>query len=316
MKEVYNPGYDSVLGFEKAAQWAREGLRKYSILEDDKDFINLYGDVSIKKDMAFVERREQRFRKEATPGLEAKYKAAHILEYIIFEQSELSEWFGSQAHTIKTSRLDDIANGVDMVIEFQDPEDYKDRSFDRLGLAVDISFGVDLSGKFHRIKEEIDNGTLSEVKYFKSERSPAQKLEHLPRIVIGCSGATIDELVKLWTTGDKVRLGNHPLQVQLLHEIQIQLEVFEDYALYVAKNEEMANIYKGLRGIVDPLLAEKRKALGPNARNLYDSGFERIQDGLIPMQTQANVAKPHISPEERSRQIREKFKYLQKKDAA
>ncbi len=315
MKEIFNNRYDSILGMEKAVAWTESGIEEHSLKESDPDFEALYSKEDIQKDAQFVAKRKKNFADMNKEGRLLKLKMAQVLEYIIFEQSELSEWFGPNALTIKTSEFDDIVNGVDMVIEFEDPLEHEAESFDRLGTAVDVSFGTDLRGKFERIVQEIESGLLSEVKYFKSERSKPQKLEHLPRIVIGCAPETIEELVKLWTMGDKTTLGQHPIQVQLLHEIVDQLKVFEEYARFVVKNEKTANTYQNLKEIVANLLAEKKKEFG-DVRSQYDSGFQHITDGLSLMRTKIDVAKPKVDPEERLRQIREKHSYLNKKKNA
>lgn len=317
-KEIYNPRYDSVLGLEEALRKAEEECANLAIKEDDPDFVDLYGEDEIKHDLTYVAKREKKFaeEEEGSAGILKNKRLAKVLESIIFDQGELSNWFGEQALTIKTSRYDDIANGVDMVIEFADPAEHAGESFDRLGLAIDISFRNDVSGKFDHIKDEIDSGELTEVKYFKSERSRAQHLEHLPRVIIDCAPETIEELVKFWVTKDHRRLAYHPIQVQMLHEISEQLKVLGTYARLVAKRDNIADTYEYLRTIIDPLLAAKRKEFGPMVEELYDRGFKNTLKGLSMIETKITAAEPKVDPEERRRQILEKYPYLNKNKKA
>ena len=95
--------------------------RALQILQDPinpREFTD-YKDVA--KDLAFVERAERDFELKFTqlpPEQQRVIKLAKIIEAIIFEHGEKSNWFGESATTMQTSRYDDIVNHLDTIIQF------------------------------------------------------------------------------------------------------------------------------------------------------------------------------------------------------
>jgi hypothetical protein len=70
-----------------------------------------------------------------------------------------------------TSKFDDIVNGVDGVIEFLDNEE--ESSQEHIALSFDVVFSSDeqrVIHKLNRTKKEIENGKLTEVKYFEDSK--------------------------------------------------------------------------------------------------------------------------------------------------
>jgi len=116
------------------------------------------------------------------------------LESIIVSEAKSCNWFGSEPYEIMvTSEYDDYKNGIDSIVEFQ-----QEKGVSYLGLAVDATFGTDVSRKFKRILREIDNGEMPEVKYFKSEYLALKGMKgKLPRVVIGVDIEKIKELMEL-----------------------------------------------------------------------------------------------------------------------
>lgn len=188
-----------------------------------EEFSDLYGSEVIQRDLATVERLKAKF---GAPD-RAKF-AAEILEGIIYDQSELSDWLGPHAHTIKTSEFDDIVNGVDLVVEFDEPA----QSRKHLALGVDATFGTTtIEKKFLRIKEEIDSGNLASIKYFRSQTGNFMgRLSKVPRVVTGVDQEHLLELAGVWTQGLNKELGVHPAQRLILAQIAQQLKTFSAYA--------------------------------------------------------------------------------------
>ena len=110
-KNPFESGIDAEVDEELAYRRAEKALAVDRIKETD--FEDLYGEENVRKDLAEIERLEAKF--ETLPS-----KASVILEAIIHEQSELNDWLGPEAHTLKTARYDDIKHGVDEVVEFTD----------------------------------------------------------------------------------------------------------------------------------------------------------------------------------------------------
>ena len=238
------------------------------------DFRKLYGDDNIDRDEKYVAEMEEEFKKGSSLESKKINELATVLEAIIFEQSEQNEWLGSDAQTIKTSRYDDIKNGVDMIVEFIQ----EDESAAHLGMAIDATFNSDTEAKFKRIKAEIDEGKLAEVKYFESDNIHFKgKLKMLPRIVVGADFKTVSELSELWLEGNNKALAEHQIQFQVLEEIIMQLRAFKTYA-EGAGQQKITGVYKRALNIILPVYREKAKKMKDNRER--DSVFLDIEKNL------------------------------------
>ena len=145
-------------GFEKAqALITRDAI-------DPKRFINLYGKENVERDLRYVADNEEAWnaaRAKESPETIEKMKRATVLEAILHEHGELSEWFGGKVTMIKTSRFDDINRGVDSIAEFEGKDGY---SF--LAMAIDATASQHVGGKIAHIAAKIKGGHLASVKYF------------------------------------------------------------------------------------------------------------------------------------------------------
>lgn len=230
---------------------ANEEIEQYAIKLED--FSDLYGEENISKDKKEVERLEAIFSQDSKEAQQTN-KLATVFEAILCEHSELSEWLGPNVFTIKTSRYDDIKNGVDGVAEFHEDNS----SASHLALAVDITFSSDTSKKFERIKNEINSGKLAKIKYFKSEQMKIRgELANVPRVVIGVEARTVKELADLWTSKDNRALGKHPVQFQILKEIIAELETFKNYANKIGK-EKLVKIFNRDLNLVKKIYENKK----------------------------------------------------------
>src|SRR5690349_11480567 len=84
----------------------------------EEKFADLYGEETVKRDEEIVKKKRAEFKRQSDEYSEDQKRFADIFEALILEQGELSNWFGENAITHKTSDFDDINNGVDAVIEF------------------------------------------------------------------------------------------------------------------------------------------------------------------------------------------------------
>lgn len=212
------------LTLDQAYRKAERDLRKSAI--NPESFRDLYGN-GVDADIAYVKEMEAKFEKTATPETKEAQRLATIFEAIIHENAELSDWLGPNASTIKSSRFDDIKNGVDTIAEFQE----EDSAASHLGLSIDVTFAADTGKKFERIYNELQRGELPKIKYFRSEAMGFRgELSDAPRVVIGAESKTIKQLAELWLEGQKKELGSHPIQFQILEEILMQLRTFGEFA--------------------------------------------------------------------------------------
>lgn len=197
-----------------------------------QDFLDLYDKKTIETDLAKVENLKNTVFEVGSNKI-----AADILEGIIYEQTELSDWFGPYAHTLKTSEFDDIVNGVDLVVEFDEPL----RSVSHLALGVDATYGATtIQKKFERIKRDIDQDTLATIKYFQSSDGTFKgRKSQVPRIVLGVERGTVLSLARLWTGGKNKELGSHAVQKLLLKQAKSQLSIFAEYARVRGRHESL-----------------------------------------------------------------------------
>jgi hypothetical protein len=206
----------------------------------------------IQKDRAEVSRLKAAFG----PEDEAK-KTATVFEAIILEQSELAEWLGPNATTIKTSDYDDYINGVDLVAEFGNTSS----GFSHLALGVDVTFGATkLRQKFESILAEIELDTLAEIKYFRSDALGFEgTLQHIPRVVLGISKEEVLALSRLWLTNNKRALAIHPIQHVLLDQMHRQLSVFGNIA-WKSNKKNAAERYVRARRMIEEIRMNKPSA--------------------------------------------------------
>lgn len=224
----------------------------YSIQENE--FAHVYGEERIQGDIAKTKQLALKFQNGQSQRVKNAKIIAEVLEAIILEHAELSEWLGG-AHTLKAARYDDFINKTDMVAEWYSAGD----GSRILALAVDVTFGVTtVADKLEAIKNEIDSGTLGSIRYFRDVRGDFMGTRNnIPRVVIGVRQETVEELAALWVKGDKKTLGTHPIQRLLIAEIREQLEQMHAYAKRRG-NERVAEAYVPSLSIIRTLEVEKR----------------------------------------------------------
>ncbi|MBI4121133.1 MAG: hypothetical protein HY457_02670 [Parcubacteria group bacterium] len=220
---------------ELASEKAEKRLTEDQIDFTNPEFRGVFTDAAVEKDMQYLARVEAAIKEGETERSRDTFRLARILEAIIHEQTELANWLGSGATTIKTSRLDDIANGVDEVVEFRKDEGHTAH----LGLGIDVTLGTHFLGqKFERIRKEIESGKLAQVRYFKSsDGSFVGTLPLLPRVIVGAERRHITELARLWVNNKNKELAEHPFKKVLIAEIIEQLRAFREYARFEAMRQ-------------------------------------------------------------------------------
>lgn len=258
----------SYLNLEEAQRRAKKILDDAEVKTDL--FVGLYDEEVLKRDAHEVERLESLFDRSPSKIF------GDILEAVVCEHGELSDWFGPQAQIIKTARFDDYINKIDMVIEFEDDE----KRFSHLALGIDVTFGSrDLRKKFEAIRAKIDSGELGEVKYFHSERQHFMgRKRKLPQVVIGTEMERVKELGLLWMNRKNKELGEHPVQIMILEEAMLQLETFADYARHTSK-DALTAIFEAELQKIRTLLQEKKTSGMKGIKD--DKVFEEIKRNLF-----------------------------------
>jgi hypothetical protein len=229
-----------------------EDLYKKGLEEIEGNIIQMdefsnYKDID--KDQAYVEKMKVKFEKQDTEDEKKDKKLATVLEAVVGYQVNQNCCFGMEVSTIHTCEYDDIANGVDNIVEVQEGKG----KADHLAMATDETFSADIEEKIKDIKKDIVSGKLSTVKYFKSEflGIKGEKIG-IPKFILGVSRGTLEEISELWYTGKYKTLSEHPSQIMYLDQILVQLEYFRNFALGVNqieiahKYEHLAELFKNI----------------------------------------------------------------------
>jgi len=265
---------------------------------DISEFKKLYGEAQINRDRESVRNKKAHIKEAHT---EPTHRAK-ILEALLSQQIELSNWFGEDALTIVPSEYDDLFNGVDVAIEFERADSYR-----YMAAGIDVtSSSQAIDKKLGIIKSHILDEALTKMKYFFSERADSRgEKSKIPAIVIGTDIKMIRELCEIWLNANKQRLGrdlsglsetsienqkrivkealeklaNHRIQVLLLREIEMQSEKYLDFA---RKNEKFdaAQKYENLLNLVRELLSEKKISPEDEIENESDTVFQALKFSL------------------------------------
>jgi len=261
---------------ELAYPKALEVIKSDEINPEDFKNCKGYKDGAIKMDLDFVARQEDRFSKRELPEQEKARKLAIIFEAIIHEQAELSDWLGQDVITKKASRYDDYNNGIDTIAEFAHPKG-------NLVLAIDVTT-ANPTKKLEGIKNDIDKGTLSHIKYFESsdEKFKGHFRGIAPKVIVGAEHRAVLRLASMWLKNEKKELGAHYMQLQILDEIVAQLDVFMRYADKIGQ-KNLGNIYEKQRDLIVAIRESKNLLYQqPGARNyaFSDGLYKTMLDHL------------------------------------
>ncbi len=264
--------------YELARKKLEEGRVKIA------DFRSIYGESKIAQDTSYVREMEARFAEkaqEAPPYQIEAQKMGTILEAIMDDQIEMSDWLGPDVYTHPTSKLDDIKHGVDTVLEIE-----REEGAAFLALGIDVTHSAQfVPEKLKKIKSEIKRGEMATVEYFESEtQSIKGVMENLPRVVVCVDKETLLKLVRAWTDRTKKKdMGEHPVQLQIIDEIIMQLETYRDYAnnlkhtKLVQKYERQIKIFHGIRDQKKSLY--KKLKVGENYRTT-DQAYQSLERSL------------------------------------
>jgi hypothetical protein len=261
----------------------KNALKVHSALDEiafnPNTFANLYSAENVAHDLRYVAGRKADFESssnyELIPGLTAgdiKLLAERV-EYEVIRGINMGNWFeGARAY--KTSEYDDIANGIDLVLEIVD-----NTSYGHLGLGIDVTFSQDIEKKLRRIKDEIDRydgeeNRLGRVKYFESSQVGMRgELCDLARAVVAIDLPMLDDMTRVKNDSFQGHISKH---IALL-EIQKQQGLFLEYA--GRKNQKAIPALERSSGMVNMLVeredSQKRVSQSEYIRN------RRADDALV-----------------------------------
>lgn len=270
-----NPESNRVFSLDNAYKQANQIISESRIKVDD--FIGKYDAQDMEKDRREVQRLETIFSNDRNPETIQAFKLATSVEAVVHTQINSSQWFGPKAKSRKTTPYDDYVNGVDSVIEFQGE---LPGSYSHLALAVDVTYKNELERKFGRIRKEIKEGKLAEVKYFRSSDGIYEgRLNLVPRVVLAIDGQDAEDITRAWYLSNPA-LKSDPMRVQFLFEIEQQLTSFRDYARKLGQQNLVDRYNVSLRQVGEILKSISQK---PGAFEKYNNSNlgKRIESVLI-----------------------------------
>lgn len=249
----YSPEALEDIIISRAFKKAEKHLERNRI--DTKNFKSSYSDEEITGDEELVRRLAKKFH--ASWNIESRLGV--VFEAILSEHIELSDWLGQDTITKKTSLFDDFVNGVDEIIEY--PQDLQT---DHLPLAIDITYGGEqvLKEKLLKIQKDIQDGKFSEIKYFEDYNgNHANEPVKMPKALLAIDREMVIELALMWVEGNKKRLAEHPVQIQILDELLIQLEMWREYALQCKKTKIAGQYEKQISTLRKIIHSDAKQAL-------------------------------------------------------
>lgn len=254
---------------------------------------------NIKIDKEKVQQRKEELKQMGQSEISSSKKRSKILEALMAEQIEISDWFGPNVNTVIASEFDDLFNSIDMVVEFGDEKE-KDSHYDPVGIDV-TSTTERIEKKLYKIRDSLRQWGGSRIRYFRSERqNPKTTLKEMPRLIIGVEPELLEELSKLWLEANEHRLENrNPLELSsqekqkiraareslakhrtaklILEELKIQLETIIKFA---KKYKEDPSKFERLLTIVKGLLKLKNIDSEDENKNNQDKIYQTIRHGL------------------------------------
>jgi len=311
--EARGPEFFGNLSEEEIKAWENLVPAHRQRAIDPMSFSDLFDPASIKADIAYVQEMETKFSRNRNTDDVSSRRRGELLEAMIFWQIKYARWFGVDADAVAVSRYDDIANGVDLVVQF-----LKEGGFKFLAMTVDVTSSPDqMTTKLDKIKKDILEGKLSKIKYFDPDPNKKKQaslkirgeLRDIPRVIVGIDNRTLRELslLKIIISGafkgardeknprdlrmrlnDRhkeavIKMVNHRAQMIVLEQIQLQLATFSKFARS-NNRAELADQYDNDLGIINEILEQKMASLQFTPEdfvaNSEDEVFESLRLGL------------------------------------
>lgn len=262
---------------------------KNRLNEIDMDkFREMYTDKFVDIDLEYIKDKEEEFEEEASPSKKEAENRGKIMEALTILNLPL--WMGENVTARKASRFDDIRNKIDAVVEID-----QETSREVMALAIDVTHvsgfersadrvGKNLEKKLRSIKKEIDNGRLGTIKYFESGDGTFQgKLSQIPRVVVGIDTKTLREVVEIWLGDREEDMRNHPIALQIIEEIGMQLETFLAYAREIKQLKVQKALERQLK-ILQKIREDKMENLDKAKPNFEyrekDRAFRELKLGM------------------------------------
>lgn len=167
-------------------------------------------------------------------------RLGHVFEAFLFSNIRDSRIF-RDVILHKTTKFDDLKNGIDFVAEVKSSDDPKAY----VALAMDASFSMSpalINKKMERSLGRISSNKLSTVKYFEFEKGASEAQLGMPRVIVGTDEYSVSSLLKRWHTKETiaesgVSFEEDPVWTFMALQIKDQLKVFIEEAEFHNKKD-------------------------------------------------------------------------------
>lgn len=247
-RDIPRSGRDELTASEQKEHEKRViGFERLFAIDSWEDLI---GADQIEKDLKRVEKAK---RRHGDGGI-AKERA-DLLEAVLNNEAEMSNWMGEDAYTFQTFEYDDFFNGVDTVVEWEPEEGGEPPR-----LAIDFTTAsnrADVREKFDRIRKDLDKKKdyLAQVKYYFSDaKGEFESIDHVPHVIVGLDQDRMKMLAEDLQGSEKGELGEHPVQLVLFEQMDEQLSSQLMYVVRKLGREldgDLASKVRGLRSLED-----------------------------------------------------------------
>ena len=233
-------------------------------LEDFRNAQYFQDSGEIDRDLAFIERKKAEFEGRETdspPEVKKMHENARMIELLLPLAIKEYGWLGENTDVVYTSLYDDYVNGVDSVVQMMEPDETRN-----LGMEIDFtSSEAEMEDKIKRIGASIQDGKITQVKYFDSLATGKLRNLKMPKIAFG---APMNDIIDFANTFLEARkdpgsealrkaAANHPLKHKFLKYSAGQLQEFGRIAAE-AGNIQLALLHHNV------LETMKKRGLTPN----------------------------------------------------
>ncbi len=223
-----------------------------------KDHDDVYTREELEKQEQKLRKREKSFKK----GDPLEREAGFALQAMLYVYIGKYDWLSCdevKAYPELSARTDDVFGGTDLAVTF---EILKDKKF--IPMAVDVGMGMrELRTKAHSIKQEIDDGELTDVMFHETPLMERGPLRGVPRMVMSLDTNPTISLFKLWDnmdTNSRERIKTHPQQLALVLQIEAELEACVKYAQDKGRTELVPK-FEQLLYVIRIIRKEKERKL-------------------------------------------------------
>lgn len=239
---------------KKDAETKREPERDWL-----ESFIGAYTREKVNELVQEAKGKEKKFEKN-DPLIK---DASDATEIMLWEILGIYDWFtaaGIKLFVEKTTFVDDILNHTDLVLTFETEEGKS------VVIAVDVTIGgMKIGQKIHDHMVRVKQGKQTDLFFHETPNHVKGPLTQVPGVALYVENEKLIQLFRDWTDKDKdtrkgsrERIKTHPIQLELVQQVEAQLRVYEKYAREEGNKKTADSLLEALE-VIQRILAEKEE---------------------------------------------------------